>query len=414
MPFANSLTLRVTHTGLTQSSIYINDIHDGKDQNGRVNNRKPPQYVPVNGYIDMLYTEQVHYSYDHGMIRNLITQGLVTTEFLGVVGGALEVVSGTTLWDFDPHSLEEFGGNVDDRGIRLNDKTSNGFIDMFYNENNKALYVVCHQPTDPQDINQMDDADIYVYTSHGIKLTDGDNWDTTSGGEINIYTGQGFNSTITDTDGTDGGYINIRTGRGGDYNGDGGDFNVYTGNGGNGGVDGDLDLDVNGGNAGNINLTTGDGGDNRGSGGSISLTTGNANGVGRSAGNITLDPGNGFNGADNGQVYIYNEVKMPDYSTGVMTVTNNNGLIQTKGGSGQVTQAIGASVNATFAVTINDALFIPSSIIVFTIEVSNPAVQITSPVYIRNKVNGSLDAVFNAANTDNANGYNMYLNYIVL
>ena len=37
---ANSLSLQIINVGST-SSIYINDIHDGKDQNGRVNNRKP-------------------------------------------------------------------------------------------------------------------------------------------------------------------------------------------------------------------------------------------------------------------------------------------------------------------------------------------------------------------------------------
>jgi len=35
------LTLRLIHAGVTNSSVYISDVHDGKDQNGRVMNRKP-------------------------------------------------------------------------------------------------------------------------------------------------------------------------------------------------------------------------------------------------------------------------------------------------------------------------------------------------------------------------------------
>lgn len=414
MPFANTLTLRVTHTGLTQSSIYINDIHDGKDQNGRVNNRKPPQYVPVGGYIDMLYTEQVHYSYDHGMIRNLITQGLVTTEFLGVVGGALEVVSGTSLWNFNPYNNQELNGNVDDRGIRLNAKNSNGFIDMFYHDNNHALYVVCHQPTDPQNLGEMDDADIRVYSSNGIKVQNGENWETTDGGEIYLYTGQGYNSNITDVQGTDGGFMYINLGRGGDFQGNGGSFTLTAGDGGNGGIDVDLELDRNGGNGGDISFTSGEGGGNGGNGGNISLTTGDGNGNGYQAGDIIIDPGTGFNNAVNGQVVLYNEIRVPDYANGVMTVTNGNGLVQTKGGSGQVTQAInGNQNNATFAVGINTSLCIPGSIIVVTIEVSDPDVHITAPPYIRNKVNGYFEVVFNAENI-NVAGRNMYLNYIIL
>lgn len=51
--------LRVTHSNTINSSIFLSDVHDGKDQNGRVNNRKPPQYVPVDGYVDLIFSEQV-------------------------------------------------------------------------------------------------------------------------------------------------------------------------------------------------------------------------------------------------------------------------------------------------------------------------------------------------------------------
>ena len=77
---ANSLSLKILNTG-SSSSIYIGDIHDGKDQNGRVNNRKPYQYIPPNGAVSILFTEQVQYSYESGSIRAFIDQGLIQTFF---------------------------------------------------------------------------------------------------------------------------------------------------------------------------------------------------------------------------------------------------------------------------------------------------------------------------------------------
>lgn len=86
---ANSLSLKILNVG-SNSSIYLNDIHDGKDQNGRVNNRKPYQYIPKNGAVTILFTEQVQYSYESGAIRSFIDQGLIQTFF---VHGDLNYVS---------------------------------------------------------------------------------------------------------------------------------------------------------------------------------------------------------------------------------------------------------------------------------------------------------------------------------
>ena len=276
----NSLTLRVTHSGTTNASIYINDIHDGKDQNGRVYNRKPPQYVPINGYVDLLFTEQVHYSYEQGTLRSFITQGLVTTEFIGVIAGALEVVHGTELWNYDPLQDQNLPGNANDWGVRFNSKTTDGHIDMFYHNNYNALFLVAHQPT----TGVSDDADFYVYSSKGILNGEG----ISSGGDIEIHTGQGYGSTIEANDGSDGGFVNIETGKGGNYGGSGGGFTVTTGNGGNGEDNGDLD--VSGQNGGNVSLTTGNGGANGGNGGNIELNTGYGDGAGATSGNIILDP----------------------------------------------------------------------------------------------------------------------------
>ncbi len=76
------IILRVTHAGLNNSSVYIPDTHDGKDANGRVQNQKSPQYVPVGGYVDMVFTDQIAFSYQQGGIRGLITEGYITTSFI--------------------------------------------------------------------------------------------------------------------------------------------------------------------------------------------------------------------------------------------------------------------------------------------------------------------------------------------
>ena len=76
---AFGIVLRLSHTGLNNASVYLPDIHDGKDANGRVQNQKSPQYVPVGteeepGYIDLVFTDQIAFSYQQGGIRGLITE----------------------------------------------------------------------------------------------------------------------------------------------------------------------------------------------------------------------------------------------------------------------------------------------------------------------------------------------------
>jgi len=79
---SHGIILRVTHAGLNSSSIYIPDTHDGKDSNGRVQNQKSAQYVPVSGYVDMVFTDQIAFSYQQGGIRGLINEGYITTSFI--------------------------------------------------------------------------------------------------------------------------------------------------------------------------------------------------------------------------------------------------------------------------------------------------------------------------------------------
>lgn len=79
---SHGIILRVTHSGQNDSSVYIPDTHDGKDANGRVQNQKSAQYVPVGGYIDMVFTDQIAFSFEQGGIRGLIQGGYVTTSFI--------------------------------------------------------------------------------------------------------------------------------------------------------------------------------------------------------------------------------------------------------------------------------------------------------------------------------------------
>jgi hypothetical protein len=107
------IILRVTHAGLNSSSIYIPDTHDGKDSNGRVQNQKSAQYVPVGGYVDMVFTDQIAFSYQQGGIRGLITEGYITTSFIvnTDVSNAITTV-GTLTNVLKLSSVAEDGGNA--------------------------------------------------------------------------------------------------------------------------------------------------------------------------------------------------------------------------------------------------------------------------------------------------------------
>ena len=78
------IILRVTHAGanVLNSSVYLPDTHDGKDSNGRVQNQRSAQYVPVGGYVDLVFSDQVAFSYQQGGIRGLINEGYISTSFI--------------------------------------------------------------------------------------------------------------------------------------------------------------------------------------------------------------------------------------------------------------------------------------------------------------------------------------------
>jgi len=77
-----ALTLRLTHTGLVATALFLADLQ---------NANAGPVYVAVNGTIDLNYTTQVAKSYVDGTIRGFIAQGFLTDELLG--GPVLENAS---------------------------------------------------------------------------------------------------------------------------------------------------------------------------------------------------------------------------------------------------------------------------------------------------------------------------------
>jgi len=79
----NQQTLRLTHTGLSQTSILITDLVDGLDGPRGSGVRKPgPVYVPVSGFIDLVFTDDVAMSYQSGVIATFIQNGYLTAVLL--------------------------------------------------------------------------------------------------------------------------------------------------------------------------------------------------------------------------------------------------------------------------------------------------------------------------------------------
>lgn len=80
------LILRVTHTGLSKSSIFISDLDDGVRD--LYSFRKPgPVYVPYLQTVDITYASSVAKSFEVGGIRGFINRGHLTAVF--VFGPAL-------------------------------------------------------------------------------------------------------------------------------------------------------------------------------------------------------------------------------------------------------------------------------------------------------------------------------------
>ena len=79
---AFGISIQLTHTGTTRGSLFISDIEDGSDTNPLFR-RDGRCYIPapVNGVatpIDLVYSTNVARSFEGGVIRKFIQQGLLT------------------------------------------------------------------------------------------------------------------------------------------------------------------------------------------------------------------------------------------------------------------------------------------------------------------------------------------------
>ena len=79
---AEGIALRLTHVGTAQ--VFLSDVHDGVDAlNGRHVRRKPgPLYLNPGDVVDLVYTSFVAASFETGVIRTFIDQGILTHSFV--------------------------------------------------------------------------------------------------------------------------------------------------------------------------------------------------------------------------------------------------------------------------------------------------------------------------------------------
>ncbi|MDB4278007.1 hypothetical protein N9917_00095 [Deltaproteobacteria bacterium] len=74
------ICLELTHVGTLQ--VFLSDVHDGVDANGRVASRKPgPLYISPGQTVALVYTSSVSASFESGVIRTWIDQGILTHVF---------------------------------------------------------------------------------------------------------------------------------------------------------------------------------------------------------------------------------------------------------------------------------------------------------------------------------------------
>jgi hypothetical protein len=118
---AEGICLRVTHTGAVNTPLLVTDIHDGKDPNGRVAADKPGAvYIPVSGFVDLVYTSQVAESFEQGTIRTWIDIGYLTAAFvLGTtfesaisIAGSIQTEDEGVLVESETKTLNFIGGNI--------------------------------------------------------------------------------------------------------------------------------------------------------------------------------------------------------------------------------------------------------------------------------------------------------------
>jgi len=390
---ANSLSLKVINVG-SNSSIYLNDIHDGKDQNGRVNNRKPYQYIPKNGAVTILFTEQVQYSYESGAIRSFIDQGLIQTFFEhgdlnytstdeNGLSNHLNVTFQEGLYEisgpYDPQGALDFTGT----DILIKAGTSNGAgqlggaLDLnagaSLNGNGGGVDIRGGE-------GEVNGGGVYIYGNRGS---------TGTAGKVSINGG--------DSDTDDGGNVEITGGPVWSANKEGGNVNLTGG----------IVIDNVVATGGHINITGGGVNNLIGSnGGDVNITSGAGIGAGRTSGNITLDPATGGGGASDGKVIIKGaNVTLDNYIfNGLLGVFNGDGTVGVHYygsqdftipdglNNGEITFTVaGAFIIGTNLIILN--VFAPSSVDINTPPVTyeiNPGVNFKARL---KATNGSGDPV---------------------
>jgi len=95
---AEGLFIRVTHLGASDGSLLISDVNDATDGPIHENSKAGAVYVPESGTSDLVYTADVARSFESGVIRSAITEGLVAATFErgDSVGQTLSVVMADT------------------------------------------------------------------------------------------------------------------------------------------------------------------------------------------------------------------------------------------------------------------------------------------------------------------------------
>jgi len=76
------IILRLTHTGLSASSIFLDDLVDGIDGRYGTPRKSGPLYIAVGQTIELSYTDDVALSFKSGSIAGFISAGHLTHEFL--------------------------------------------------------------------------------------------------------------------------------------------------------------------------------------------------------------------------------------------------------------------------------------------------------------------------------------------
>lgn len=99
---AFGISIQLTHTGTTRGSLFISDIEDGSDTNPLFR-RDGRCYIPapVNGVatpVELVYSTNVARSFEGGVIRKFMQQGLMTAVM--ILGTEVPVTPGGTVTRF--------------------------------------------------------------------------------------------------------------------------------------------------------------------------------------------------------------------------------------------------------------------------------------------------------------------------